>query len=64
MATVSVPGLTSAESATFSNIMLKLRWAQGCFWPLWLAGALLLVFGVWMWRMLQKRERASDNGSV
>lgn len=43
---------------------LRREWNQPVRWPLWLGGALLLVFGVWMWRMLQKREQASDNGSV
>ena len=43
---------------------LRREWNQPVRWPLWLAGAVLLLFGVWMWRVLQKREQASDSGSV
>jgi oligopeptide transport system substrate-binding protein len=35
------------------------EWNQPVRWPLWLAGAALLLFGVWMWRVWQKREQAS-----
>ena len=37
---------------------LRSEWNRPARWPLWLAGALLLLFGVWMWRTLQKREEA------
>jgi hypothetical protein len=32
------------------------QWNQPAYWPLVLAGAVLLLFGVWMWRTLRKRE--------
>ncbi len=37
---------------------LRREWNQPVLWPLWLAGTALLLFGVWMWRVLQKREEA------
>jgi ABC-type transport system substrate-binding protein len=37
---------------------LRREWNQPVRWPLWLGSAALLLFGVWMWRMLQKREEA------
>jgi len=37
---------------------LRREWNQPVRWPLWLAGAFLLGFGVWLWRVLQKREDA------
>lgn len=35
---------------------LRHEWNQPVRWPLWLGGSLLLLFGFWMWRTLQKRE--------
>ncbi len=35
---------------------LRRAWNQPMRWPLWLGAAALLLFGVWMWRVLQKRE--------
>jgi ABC-type transport system substrate-binding protein len=32
------------------------QWNQPAYWPLVLAVAALLLFGVWMWRTLRKRE--------
>ncbi|MBI5436084.1 MAG: ABC transporter substrate-binding protein [Nitrosomonadales bacterium] len=37
---------------------LRKQWNQPGLWPLWLGVAVLLVFGGWLWRMLQKREEA------
>jgi ABC-type transport system substrate-binding protein len=37
---------------------LRREWNQPVSWPLWLGLAALLLFGVWMWRVLQKREDA------
>ncbi len=37
---------------------LRREWNQPVLWPLWLGAVALLLFGVWMWRMLQKREEA------
>jgi oligopeptide transport system substrate-binding protein len=37
---------------------LRREWNQPVLWPLWAGGAALLLFGVWMWRVLQKRENA------
>ena len=34
------------------------EWNHPVLWPLWLSGATLLMFGVWMWRVLQRREQA------
>jgi ABC-type transport system substrate-binding protein len=34
------------------------EWNQPVLWPLWLVAASLLLFGVWMWRVLRKREQA------
>jgi hypothetical protein len=28
-------------------------------WPLWLAGATLLLSGFWIWRALKKRDEAA-----
>jgi oligopeptide transport system substrate-binding protein len=36
----------------------RARWNQPQLWPLWLGAAALLLFGVWMWRALRKREEA------
>ncbi|BCK87322.1 hypothetical protein MIZ01_1094 [Sideroxyarcus emersonii] len=41
---------------------LRREWNQPVRWPLWLGAAALLLFGVWMWRMLRKREEARQNG--
>ncbi|MDO8311898.1 MAG: ABC transporter substrate-binding protein [Sideroxyarcus sp.] len=38
---------------------LRHEWNRPVRWPLWLAGMALLMFGVWMWRVLQKREDAA-----
>jgi ABC-type transport system substrate-binding protein len=37
---------------------LRREWNQPVRWPLWLCSAALLLFGLWMWRVLQKREEA------
>jgi hypothetical protein len=37
---------------------LRRKWNQPMRWPLWLAAGALVLFGLWMWRMLQKREQA------
>ncbi len=37
---------------------LRREWNQPVLWPLWLGASLLAMFGVWMWRVLQKREEA------
>jgi len=37
---------------------LRREWNQPVRWPLRLGAALVLLFGVWMWRVLQKREQA------
>jgi oligopeptide transport system substrate-binding protein len=37
---------------------LRREWNQPVLWPLWLSALLLAAFGVWMWRVLQKREEA------
>ena len=37
---------------------LRREWNQPVLWPLWLGAVALLLFGVWMWRVLQKREEA------
>lgn len=35
------------------------EWNQPSRWPLWCGAGLLLLLGVWMWRVLRKREEAS-----
>jgi ABC-type transport system substrate-binding protein len=37
---------------------LRGQWNQPVRWPLWLGGMAMLLFGGWMWRVLQKREEA------
>jgi oligopeptide transport system substrate-binding protein len=37
---------------------LRREWNQPARWPLWLGAASLLLFGVWMWRVLRRREEA------
>jgi ABC-type multidrug transport system permease subunit len=37
---------------------LRGEWNQPIYWPLWLGAAAMLLFGVWMWRVLKKREEA------
>jgi uncharacterized membrane protein len=32
------------------------EWNPPARWPLWLGAVLLLLFGVWIWRALRKRE--------
>ena len=34
------------------------RWNQPQLWPLWLGGIALLLFALWLWRALKKREEA------
>ncbi len=38
---------------------LRHEWNRPVRWPLWLGAVALLLFGVWMWRVLQKREEAA-----
>ena len=35
---------------------LRREWNQPVRWPLWMTAAALLIFGVWFWRVLRKRE--------
>ncbi len=35
---------------------LRREWNQPARWPLWLGAASMLLFGVWMWRVLRRRE--------
>ena len=35
---------------------LRREWNHPAYWPLWISGAVLLLFGVWMWRVLRQRE--------
>jgi ABC-type transport system substrate-binding protein len=37
---------------------LRREWNQPVRWPMWLGAGVLLLFGVWMWRVLRKREEA------
>jgi ABC-type transport system substrate-binding protein len=37
---------------------LRREWNQPVRWPLWLGTVLVLMFGLWMWRVMQKREEA------
>ncbi|MFZ2540554.1 MAG: ABC transporter substrate-binding protein [Gallionella sp.] len=37
---------------------LRREWNQPAIWPLWLGVSALLLFGVWMWRVLWQREEA------
>jgi peptide/nickel transport system substrate-binding protein len=37
---------------------MRREWNQPVLWPLWLGGAMLLLFGGWMWRALRKREES------
>ena len=37
---------------------LRREWNQPVRWPLWLGGGVILLFGFWMWRALQKREES------
>ncbi|MDO9011845.1 MAG: ABC transporter substrate-binding protein [Gallionella sp.] len=39
---------------------LRAGWNQPRLWPLWLSAAALLLFVVWMWRVLSKREEAKS----
>jgi hypothetical protein len=32
------------------------EWNHPAYWPLWLGAFILLMSGVWMWRMLRQRE--------
>ncbi len=38
--------------------ILRREWNKPVQWPLWQGGGVLLLFGLWMWRVLQKREEA------
>jgi len=38
--------------------VLRRKWNQPVRWPLWLAAAAVLLFGIWLWRMLRHREEA------
>jgi ABC-type transport system substrate-binding protein len=37
---------------------LRREWNRPVHWPMWLGVAALLLFGFWMWRVLQKREQS------
>ena len=37
---------------------LRRKWNQPVRWPLWLAASAVLLFGIWLWRMLRQREEA------
>lgn len=37
---------------------LRRKWNQPVRWPLWLAATAVLLFCVWLWRMLRQREEA------
>ncbi len=38
--------------------VLRRAWNQPVLWPLWMGGGAVLLFGVWLWRMLRLREEA------
>jgi oligopeptide transport system substrate-binding protein len=37
---------------------LRHKWNQPVRWPLWLAATAMLLFGIWLWRMLRQRDEA------
>ena len=37
---------------------LRRDWNQPARWPLWLGAVVVLLFGVWLWRVLRQREEA------
>ena len=37
---------------------LRREWNQPVRWPIWLGVSALMLFGVWMWRVLRQREEA------
>jgi len=37
---------------------MRRAWNQPSYWPLWLSAIGLILFVLWMWRVLQKREEA------
>jgi oligopeptide transport system substrate-binding protein len=37
---------------------LRRKWNQPVLWPLWLAAAAVLLFAIWLWRMLRQRGEA------
>jgi oligopeptide transport system substrate-binding protein len=37
---------------------LRHQWNQPVLWPLWLAATSMLLSGIWLWRMLRKRDEA------
>jgi len=37
---------------------MRRKWNQPVRWPLWLAATSVLLFGIWLWRMLRQREEA------
>jgi oligopeptide transport system substrate-binding protein len=41
-----------------SRDALRAQWNQPVLWPLWAGIAALLLSGVWLWRVLRKREEA------
>lgn len=43
---------------TAQRDQLRREWNQPARWPLWLGAAALLLFGVWIWRVLRQREEA------
>ncbi|KXS32630.1 MAG: Extracellular solute-binding protein family 5 [Candidatus Gallionella acididurans] len=38
--------------------VLRRAWNQPVLWPLWMGAGAVLLFGVWLWRMLRLREEA------
>ena len=39
---------------------LRRDWNHPVLWPLWLGAAALLIFGVWMWRVLKRRDQTKN----
>ena len=39
---------------------LRAGWNQPSRWPLWLGAVVLLLSGVWLWRVLKRREEANS----
>jgi oligopeptide transport system substrate-binding protein len=37
------------------------NWNQPVLWPLWIGVAALLLFALWLWRALKKREDATTS---
>lgn len=38
--------------------VMRREWNQPALWPLWLGAAVLVLSGVWLWRMLRQHEEA------